>query len=262
MGAAGVILASVCCALGMILVVSVLLIVGVLAQQGKESSRNDVGEEPLDGDCLRYKGWFCESRIKLKDKISTPMGSNLTVVVPTVDIDFTVIEDRVTLRHVRLSRSISRSRQVPNVHSPYTGEAWHESYLCKESQLINTVEMELEKNSHGLRSRLFKMWCINGFAMALNRKKSAAEITSCFSKAHWEHKRVVRIMFMYTRHDGAKESYSVIVKNVSNQSIFANQIDDYTDKGIEEFRIDRISNVQNWTQQQVDEYENQQAADS
>ena len=261
-----IILASVCSTLGTIVLLFFIFAVWYLTYLRK--SLGPDGEELLDDDCLRYKAWFCESRVKLSSKVSTPMGSKLTVVMPTVDIDFTVIDARVILRHVRMSRSggnIMGSSQAVNAHSPYTGEAWYEANLCKEALLIDAVERELTKNVHGLRSRLFKLWYVNAFVESLNAKKSIEDIVHCLSQAQYR-RRKVRILFSYERQDGIKEQYGVIVLSVSKHSIIGCQIDEYVsydeEEDAEEFRLDRISNVQRWTREHSNEQEKQQTTDS
>jgi hypothetical protein len=90
--------------------------------------------------------WWCDSTIKLPAKVQTPLLSNVTVITPCVDIDYTVIGDRIRLKKVRLT---SNPADGVNVQAK-NGEAWFAKSICDESLLADAVKRDLEKQGSKL----------------------------------------------------------------------------------------------------------------
>jgi hypothetical protein len=193
---------------------------------------------------LSIDAFWCESPVKLPDKVKTPLGSSVTVVNVCVDIEYSIQEEEVVLRRVRMSPGGGQCGNMSvNVAGTRTGEAWYAAYICPESHLVEAVQKDLSADDSRLRKIMFGKWrSIHGaelaqsVADALNEQLPPAEIGALIASAGHGNE----ITFTYTMPNGNSETRHVSVQGVSGQSLRGR---DHKDDQVKSFRIDRITNA-------------------
>lgn len=196
---------------------------------------------------LWIEAFHLDTPIKLPSKITTPLGSKVTVITVCVDIRYAMRDREIVVHKVRLSRGrvFEMSGQLVNVKAERLGEVWHASTLpVSESLLRQAVEQEIAIKGSNLRRMMTGSWlAANGSNIAqpvidaLNAKKSAAEIDSLLEAAGRSH----RISFTYSSPKRGPERRVVLLHGAAGNSI---RTTDTKDQDTKMFRIDRIANVQ------------------
>ena len=200
------------------------------------------------GNRLVVAAFWCDTSIKLPNKVNTPLGSKISVVYVCVDIRYSIKGENIVLHRVQLSRggtSIIGSNLANHVASVRLGEAWHTSQVCPDSYLIKAVQQDLRLKDSSLLKIMMGKWrdvsrntLVKSLVDALNARGSPAQIARLISTAG----RGNDIIFTYTKPKGVAETRHVSVLGVSGNSI---RVRDHRDEKIKNFRIDRISNARN-----------------
>jgi len=110
---------------------------------------------------LTVEAYWCDSPIKLADKVETPAGSHISVVRVCVDIEYSVLRGNISLRGMKLSgggSGIFGSDTSVNVASHRTGEAWFASRICSTSELEAAVRRDLSVTNSNLLRIMMGKW--------------------------------------------------------------------------------------------------------
>jgi len=197
---------------------------------------------------LVVDAFWCDSSVKLPNKVQTPMGSNVTVVNVCVDVHYSIDGGNIILHRVRLSHGGGRITGLStpiNVASDRTGEAWYASYICPESYLVEAIQEDLSSADSRLRKIMMRKWgdvnrdvLVQSLADFLNTHAPPDQIARLIAAAG----RGNDIVFTYTKARGNPEARHVFVQGASGNSIRAR---DHKDDKVKNFRIDRIANARN-----------------
>jgi hypothetical protein len=193
---------------------------------------------------LSINAFWCESQVRLPNKVKTPLGSSITVVTICVDIEYSIQEEKIILRRVRMSRGGGEIGKMSfNVASTRTGEAWYASYICPKSYLVEAVQKDLSEDDSRLRKIMIGKWSAihrdeltQSLANALNAQLPPEKIADLIARTGHGNE----ITFTYTKPNGNSEKRHVSIQNVSGQSLRAR---DHKDDQVKSFRIDRITNA-------------------
>ncbi len=87
---------------------------------------------------LEVNAYWCETTIKLSNKIQTPLGSRVGVVKVCVDIQYSIDDDQITIRKVTLRAvAVVSSDRKPQSTSCPTEPAKHGIYpTCAMSAFL------------------------------------------------------------------------------------------------------------------------------
>jgi hypothetical protein len=193
---------------------------------------------------LVIEGYWCESSVKLREKVRTPLGSTISVATVCVDISYSLKDGSPVVHRAILSRSGGRLGDGSiNVAAERTGEAWYASAVCSESLLLEVVEKDLAMRGSRLRKLMLAAWPeanagtnTTSLVDALNSGATANEIARIIADGA----RGTEIVFGYSKPGCPLENRHVLVQGVSGESLRA---EDHKDSKTKNFRLDRISNV-------------------
>jgi hypothetical protein len=104
------------------------------------------------------EGFHLDTAVKLPQKIETPGGSKVSVIIPVVDIWYAINGQAIDVRKVRLSKTGGMLGHMRVNMASKRGEAFYAQGVCGESQLREAVEKEIAKNNSGLKRMMFGRW--------------------------------------------------------------------------------------------------------
>ena len=104
------------------------------------------------------EGFHLDTAVKLPQKIETPGGSNVSVIIPVVDIWYAIDGQVIHVRNVRLSKTGGVLGHLRVNMASKRGEAFYAQGVCSESQLREAVEKEISKSNSGLKRMMFGRW--------------------------------------------------------------------------------------------------------
>lgn len=193
------------------------------------------------------EGYWCESNLRLHDKVETPLGSRVTIVNVCVDVYFNLEGEDVSIGKVQMSRvggTISGSTKAINVASTRTGEAWFSSYMCSERQLIEIVKRDLDAKNSNLRKIMFRVKRNSNpdlYTSEAIEALNASEPVEVIEKLIPQVSGGLDVSFIYTKSDGTSNSREVTIFGTSGNSVRGR---DHRDGKSKLFRIDRMKHVQ------------------
>jgi hypothetical protein len=190
------------------------------------------------------EGFWCETLLKLSNKVQTPLGSKVSVLRVCVDIYYSVKDTDIILKRVQLSRSSRIGNSlITNVASDRTGEAWQASCICPVSYLVKVVQKDLSIDNSRLRRIMLAKWRdayhstnVKSLVDALNSRATPEQIESLIATTG----RSNEIIFTYTKPNGVSEIRRVSVMGMLGPLLRAR---DYKDDKVKSFRLDRITNA-------------------
>jgi len=190
-------------------------------------------------------GYWCDYPVKLRKAIETPFGSKVTVLRVCVDIQYSVVGREIALRCVQLSErgSGNLGGMFVNVAAKHTGEAWAETEICPEQDLIEAVERDLASPNCRLRRMMLAEWRgpLEGRnALDLGGARDPSPRPECLTALTKARESQCDVTFMYTKPGGIPEIRQVSVRGVWRGILHAL---DRKDGKLKDFRLDRITDV-------------------
>jgi hypothetical protein len=106
--------------------------------------------------CIR--DFHLDTALKLPKKIDTPGGSKISVVLPMVDVWYSIDGQTIRIRKVRLAKTGGMLGHLRMNMASKAGEAFYAQGICSESQLREAVETEIARKDSGLKRMMFGRW--------------------------------------------------------------------------------------------------------
>jgi hypothetical protein len=110
------------------------------------------------GESSYIEGFHLDTAVKLPQKIETPGGSKIAVILPMVDVWYSIDGQTIKVRKVRLSKAGGMLGHLRMNMASKRGEAFYAQGVCGESALREAVEKELVKDNSGLKRKMFGKW--------------------------------------------------------------------------------------------------------
>jgi len=114
---------------------------------------------PPREETMWVEGFWCNTPVKLPNKITTPLGSKVTVVTMCVDVEYTMRERKIVVLKVRLAlKNKGASGQPRNMSAERVGESFFAYSITPHSILLSLVDQELGREGSNMRRVMYGQW--------------------------------------------------------------------------------------------------------
>lgn len=102
---------------------------------------------------LKIVGFWCDTTIRLPQKLKTPCGSRVFVISVCLDVDYWIEDGHLIIRKAKLCQNGDN-----NIIASNTGEAMRARQISPNALLVEVVQHEWEAKGSTLRRIMLAKW--------------------------------------------------------------------------------------------------------